>query len=442
MSAHQPQASRQAAENGQGSLSTNELLASRITTLFHEDLANVDTERLAVLAATLDEEDPGNVAQLESSEEDSGNVAHLESSEEASTATWAPVELSEALWNQEAPHATLLTRTDDVSLLYPGLIHSLHGESESGKSLIVQAEAARVLGAGGSVLYIDFESDAGSLLGRLQRLGVDPAAVKRLHYVRPDVAPDSILERPSWERLLNTKYTLVIIDGVTDALSMCGYTSNDNDHIARFIRQIPRKLADRTGAAVVLVDHVTKDRGTRGRFAVGGQAKMAGLTGAAYLVEPVEPLAVGRRGVVVLRIGKDRPGTLRLVCGSYRNSDRTQEAARVIVDSRTEKTIVSIEPPSLNSLGSDTFRPTAIMETISRLLEASSSDLTRNNITNLVSSKKPVVVNALNLLVEEEFVAVTPGRNRSQLHSTIKAYRQKYDPQSDTYEGTDPLVGS
>ena len=38
--------------------------------------------------------------------------------------------------------ADLLERTDGQCLLYPGLIHSFHGEPESGKSLIMQAEAA------------------------------------------------------------------------------------------------------------------------------------------------------------------------------------------------------------------------------------------------------------------------------------------------------------
>ena len=37
----------------------------------------------------------------------------------------------------------LMPRTDGPCLLYPGRVHSLHGESESGKSLVAQAEAAR-----------------------------------------------------------------------------------------------------------------------------------------------------------------------------------------------------------------------------------------------------------------------------------------------------------
>ena len=55
------------------------------------------------------------------------------------------------------------------SPVYPGLTHSVHGESESGKSLIVQAECARLVNAGQRVLYLDFESDQQSVLDRLRQ---------------------------------------------------------------------------------------------------------------------------------------------------------------------------------------------------------------------------------------------------------------------------------
>ena len=89
---------------------------------------------------------------------------------------------------------------------------------------------------------------------------------------------------------------MAVIDGVTDALGVFGCLTKDNDDVARRIRKVPKMIADRTGAAVVLIDHVTKDAGNRGRFAIGGQAKMAGLTGAAYTVDVIDPLGRGMRG--------------------------------------------------------------------------------------------------------------------------------------------------
>ena len=130
--------------------------------------------------------------------------------------------------------------------------------------------------------------------------------------------------------------------------------------------------ADRraTGAAVVLIDHVTKDIWTRSRWAIGGQAKMAGLTGAAYTVEVTGPLGRGMRGEVVLRIAKDRPGAVRPHCGSFSKKDRTQEAARIVVDSTVEPPTVTIGAPGFDgdedSCGQNAFRPTNLMQRVSR----------------------------------------------------------------------------
>ena len=95
----------------------------------------------------------------------------------------------------------------------------------------------------------------------------------------------------------------------------------------------PARIAARTGAAVGLIDHVTKDPTSRGRWAIGGQAKMSGLTGASYMVEVARIFGEGLCGEVVLRLGKDRPGTLKRHCGPVRKSDKTQEAARIVIDS-------------------------------------------------------------------------------------------------------------
>jgi hypothetical protein len=111
-------------------------------------------------------------------------------------------------------------------------------------------------------------------------------------------------------------------------LGIFSFAIKDNDDIATWMRLLPKQTADRTGAAVLLVDQVTKDCDTRGRFAIGGQAKRAALTGAAYTVEVAEPVGIGLRGAVVLGVAKDRPGYVRGRCGPMRKSDRTRREPR------------------------------------------------------------------------------------------------------------------
>jgi hypothetical protein len=205
-----------------------------------------------------------------------------------------------------------------------------------------------VLRAGGSVLFLDFESDPGTVVARLLAMGVEPDAIRdRFHYVRPEVSPAAVAAAAvDWQALLARQYDVAVLDGVTEALTVFGAASKDNDELTGWIRNTPRLLAQRTVAAVVLVDHVTKDADTRGRFAIGAQAKMAALDGAAYVVEVLEPLGVGMLGRIALRVAKDRPGQVRPHCGPWRKGDRTQEAAVVVIDSRVAgRTVVSVEPP-------------------------------------------------------------------------------------------------
>jgi len=357
--------------------------------------------------------------------------------------TWQPIDLGPILdGDQPRENPALLTRTDGHSLLYPGRTHSLHGESESGKSLIAQAETAHILTDpdAGRILYIDFESDAAAVTGRLLDLNAPPDAIRtRLDYIRPDVDPRRFPhERQSYLALLENTYTLAVIDGVTDALGVFGASSKDNDEVAAFMRALARPLALRTGAAVVLIDHVTKDAENRGRFAVGAQAKMATLDGAAYVVEIAEPLGRGLRGIITLRIAKDRPGAVRPNCGIYRKTDRTQEAARIVIDSTNGAIKAIIEPPRTSVNDDDkahTFRPTAFMERVSQLLETSEEPLSGRDIADAIHGDEKRIRQAVALLVTERYVSREAGRHNAQLHRSTRPYRQDQDSESDAYTG-------
>ncbi len=355
------------------------------------------------------------------------------------TASWAPVDLTGFLDGTHSPAVpTLLTRTDGVALVYPGLTHSFHGESESGKSMLLQIEAVRLIMNGQRVLFVDFESDPGAITERLLMFGATLEAVRdRFVYIRPEANPRSTTaELRAWTAMLDQAYTLAVIDGVTDSLGVFGYATNSNDDITDWARTVPRRIADRTGAAVCVIDHVTKDGDTRGRFAIGGQAKMNGLTGAAYTVAVAEPLGRSLRGVIVVRVAKDRPGYVRGNAGPMRMSDRTQEAARIVVDSTCTTPVVTIEPPHTNGAeaGPGGFRPTALMEKVSRLLETANEPLSRRDIERDVTGKKDTVALALDQLVNTGYAIRANGPRNANLHTTARPYRQAEDPASDTYQ--------
>ena len=233
--------------------------------------------------------------------------------------TWALVDLSTIEVVEEK--TSVLHRLDGHALLYSGRVHSLHGESESGKTWVLLCAVVETLNLGGRVVYLDFEDRAASIVERLLALGVNRSVLNdplRFGYVRPD-EPLTIGDE-SWADLgaaLGIPPALVVIDGVTESMELEGLDLNSNTDVARWMRLLPRAIAADTGAAVACIDHVTKYREGRGGYAIGGQHKKAGVDGAVYEVEMVsrfrrvltgiEP----ETGLVAVRIRKDRPGFVR-----------------------------------------------------------------------------------------------------------------------------------
>ena len=97
-----------------------------------------------------------------------------------------------------------------------------------------------------TVLYLDFESDKESVVARLLELGAHPQAIlDHFHYVRPEVAPDSSpQEQAAWQAVLSVRYTLAVIDSVTEALAVLAWSSINNDDLAAWSRMVPRRIAD------------------------------------------------------------------------------------------------------------------------------------------------------------------------------------------------------
>lgn len=339
--------------------------------------------------------------------------------------SWRPLDLTGYVnGTHKAIEPTIMARTDGRNLLYAGMVHSFQGESESGKSMIAQAETARQVAAGSKCLYIDFESDAETVVPRLLMLGASPEQIVRnLHYIKPEVNPLAYPdEADAWGQLLRNRYALAIIDGVTEAFSVYGVKSIDNDEVTTWGRAVPRRIASRTGAAVVVIDHVTKSSEGRGRFAIGAQAKMSYLTGASYMVEVISPIGVGMAGKLALRVGKDRPGQVRPISGEWRKGDRTQEAAVIGIDSTSGDTIrYTVDAP--RKAADPAAISSELMETVSKCIEDAPEPPSFRKINGMVSGKEQNVREAITKLQAGGYVSVVPGPRQSQLHHSLIPYR-------------------
>jgi len=261
--------------------------------------------------------------------------------------TWKPVPLEDYVnGSYVALVPSILRRVDGTCLFYKGLTHSIYGESESGKSWVAQMAAAECLMKDLKVVYIDFESSAAVVVAHLKILGVpNEKILQYFTYIGPEHARDA--NDPYWNDLLEEgRAELVVIDGLTEALTMWGGETNNNDGVTRWMRMFPRTVARESGAAVILIDHVTKNADNVGRFAIGAQAKLSALDGAGYLLEPIDGIAPGKIGHLSLKVTKDRPGTVRQFAGSYSKENRTQEVSVITVDSTSALMVYVIGNPT------------------------------------------------------------------------------------------------
>src|SRR4029079_14841069 len=179
-------------------------------------------------------------------------------------------------------------------------------------------------------LYIDFESNRAKVSERvmafLRGFGLVESAVlaagARFRYLRPQGNPlgTSEVARGLQAQLVATveaiprgRLGLCVVDGVTRAFSLMGNVStNDADEVSRWFERFPASVARVCGksVSVVMIDHVVKSAESRGRYAVGSQAKITTLDGASYVVKMLDRFTKTTSGKIVTYLAKDRDGDI------------------------------------------------------------------------------------------------------------------------------------
>ncbi|MBD2760057.1 AAA family ATPase [Yimella sp. cx-573] len=332
------------------------------------------------------------------------------------TNTWAPLNLAEILASDQldlGPRPTLLARNDGKLLLYPAAIHSISGEPASGKTWVAILAAAQELADSNDVLYIDFEDRPETLISRLRGLGIDDRQIaEHLRYIRPQAALDPASRTHLDEATQGV--TLAVIDGITEAMTLHGLSLMDNEDVARWLALIPHHIANH-GPSVVQIDHVVKNSEARGRYAIGGQHKLAGITGVAYKLVTVRSFGRGSHGIAKLVIDKDRHGHV---------GPNGSTAAEMHLDATKDGLEGWLcEPEETTYSSGGEMRPTHLMEKVSRYLEHV-TEASGRQITTTIKGKDTYVRLAIKTLQDEGYITARPAARGAQNYSSVTPFRQ------------------
>ena len=288
-------------------------------------------------------------------------------------------------------------------VLYRGQTHSISGPSDAGKSLFGAAIASHELSLGHRVLWIDFEQGGDRVIRRLLAFGADEAALlERFDFLG---YPHGL---PSLENIeaLGADVDLVVVDANTGLLAALGVGSNADTDIELAYIEVLRPLAA-MGAAVLIIDHVRKDKSERDGTAIGSSRK-TGAVDVALTLDAIPPgFRPGLGGRAKIGVTRDRDGAVK-ACTFVVEAD---------MDWRLE--------PSDASGGEAGWMPTFQMQRISIYLEAQHAPVSKNTIDQDVSGKSATTKRqALDLLIAKDYVTTTPGPRNAILCTSAKPYRE------------------
>lgn len=294
-------------------------------------------------------------------------------------------------------------------LVYRGKRHLLSGPPEAAKTLTAFVFALEEIRSGGTVAIIDFESGAPETRRLLEDLGATLEEIATVHYFEPDGPPDD----SDVASLVDNGVTLAIIDALAGAYDVSDLDDEKRRQVERFARTWIRPLW-RDGIATIAIDHVVKNNKNRGTFSIGSERKL-GAVDVHLGLRAIRQLHRGATGLIRVTTHKDRPAHLA-----------RPHAADIELhsDPATHRITWEIRPtadPGDDPAGG--WRPTVLMERVSRYLEQQTDTVPVTVIYRDVRGKRDYLVEAVAFLVGDGYADEAPGNRRSRQIRSVKPYR-------------------
>lgn len=303
-------------------------------------------------------------------------------------------DVAAAIEGKEPPiEPTILCFADgDGALIYPGCINAIYSEPSKGKSWLALVATAQLLEAGERVVYLDYEGNRRIVGARLAALGVTPECAERLAYLRPGKV--GMAERAALVEL-TAGAALVVIDGMAKSLAQQGLSEDKAPDVLAWMDLLCWPLTE-LGAAVLLLDHVIKDKEHQGRWARGSSAKLGEIDGASYRLEGGK-FSREKAGRVRLVLTKDREGAVGAEGETVAHAHFTPGSA--------ERLGVRLERPGAGEDGAaapDGWLPTELMDRVLVYFAAHPDErLTKTALAAVIRGRRAYLWQGVDALVAD-----------------------------------------
>lgn len=210
-----------------------------------------------------------------------------------------------------APEPNILPFVEESYLFYAGEFNLVFGDTECGKTWLCLAAVAATIEDGGRAVVIDLDHNgAPSILNRLEMLGVTRENLVD-HQCFRMAEPESAIELKQLVADLKVfKPDVVIIDSLGEVMPLFRANSNSADDFTMVHADVIDPLRQ-AGAAVIVVDHLSKGAESRAFGPTGTSAKKRAVGGTSIRVSAEKAFRPGDGGRAKLELDKDRHGGVR-----------------------------------------------------------------------------------------------------------------------------------
>lgn len=331
-------------------------------------------------------------------------------------ASWKPVALAAYMVSSyQRPRPTVGSITDsDVALFMPGRLNTLFGESGGGKTFYMLHVMKEEMDKGNDVVYVDYEDAPDTAIFRLRQLGADDTTMLgHLIYIRPTEKWGPRTEQELHKSLTGRNVTLVVLDSVGESIATDGYNPNADEEVARWFSGAARFFAKSVGAAVVLLDHVTKAniKNRDADHAAGSLRKRAAIDGAAYSLHVITPASKNKDGEFEFITRKCRNG--------WRSNGSVAANVKMLNGQNGTVTFAVTQPTDTTP---KPFSPTRCMEKVSEFLKLRETAQSKSEIARNIKYGNDIVSAAIDSLVREGFCTQTIGPRKAKMIQFVKDY--------------------